>query len=269
MGARIIFAAIAGFFILMNVLLWRSEFTERKQGGTPVDRQVVLERIITAPDISSLEITQKGEKIGYGRWIPFVGEPPQTSASTLPEGMVRETTGYTIDFNGTLNVDETNRLRFNCDLKLGTNRTWQEFIVRLHLRPTQWEIRSVASEATLTLNIKEGDQVFQRVFTYTELRDPAKLLGEFGGPLVPTMLAAMGVKLPAAEGMPLTASLGLRWEAHNAWLRFGHSRIRVYRLAVRLLERFGAVIYVSPVGELLRVELPGDVLLVNDAMMGL
>ena len=64
-------------------------------------------------------------------------------------------------------------------------------------------------------------------------------------------------------------SLGLRWEARNDWLKIGHSQVRVYRLHTRLLDRYQAVVVVSRVGEILRVELPNGLLLVNEALTNL
>ncbi len=45
--------------------------------------------------------------------------------------------------------------------------------------------------------------------------------------------------------------------------------MRVYRLEARLLGRFRAVILVSLEGEILRVELPDDIVLTNDVLTSL
>jgi hypothetical protein len=42
--------------------------------------------------------------------------------------------------------------------------------------------------------------------------------------------------------------------------------VRVYRLQARLLDRYQIVVVVSRVGEILRVELPNGLLLVNEAL---
>ena len=84
--------------------------------------------------------------------------------------------------------------------------------------------------------------------------------------------------LPLAEGLgdlwssfvtPKDIALGLRWTARKDWLQIGSSKTRVYRLQARLLDRYQAVVMVSRVGEILRVELPGEVTLVNDALINL
>jgi hypothetical protein len=61
-------------------------------------------------------------------------------------------------------------------------------------------------------------------------------------------------------------SLALKWEAHREWLRIGQNRVRVYRLEARLLDRHRIIVLVSRVGEILRVELPGELRLINDVL---
>ena len=70
---------------------------------------------------------------------------------------------------------------------------------------------------------------------------------------------------------PLSAGLasGLKWTAQNDWLKMGQSNVRVYRLQAKLLDRFEAVIIISRVGELLKIFLPGEITLVNDALLNL
>ena len=90
----------------------------------------------------------------------------------------------------------------------------------------------------------------------------------------------LGVPLPAVPLLPLLSStnagapanslaLGLDWEARSDWLKVGHSRVRVYRLEARLLDKHRVVVIVSRVGEILRVELPSEITLVNDALINL
>ena len=70
-----------------------------------------------------------------------------------------------------------------------------------------------------------------------------------------------------------TAELSLAGEfppAHREdWLKLGRNPIRVFRIEAKLFDRFRAVFFVSPLGELLRVELPDDVVLMNDALINL
>ena len=65
MFQRLLFLGIVAFFASMNVLLWRMEFGGSSRFGSPVPVEAVVERILTAPDDSSLEIRRNGERIGY------------------------------------------------------------------------------------------------------------------------------------------------------------------------------------------------------------
>ena len=52
-------------------------------------------------------------------------------------------------------------------------------------------------------------------------------------------------------------------------MKIGHAQVRVYWLRARLLDRYQIVVVVSRVGEILRVELPNGLLLVNEALSNL
>ncbi len=267
MWPRVLFLLVAAFFLTMNALLWRSEISGRNQPGSLVPVETVWQKVLTAPDHSTLEIRRRGVKIGYCNWAPSIGQNPAAAKSAtddLPEGMVKAPVGYNLDASGNFALDEAAHPRFNFGLKFSTNLSWQELDLRVGLRPNQWELRSRAAERAVTLVVQEDGERFERVITFADLQNPEKLLRELGGPMLPGTLAALGV--PLHSGPSPQAALGLHWEARNDWLRIGRSPIRVYRLQLRLLERFQAVAFVSPMGEILRVELPGDVALVNDSV---
>jgi hypothetical protein len=103
--------------------------------------------------------------------------------------------------------------------------------------------------------------------TFAELRNPDKLARELGGPTLPGALAALGLPLPQNGASSVT--LGLKWDARNDRIQIGNNLVRVYRLEARLFERVKAALFVSPVGEILRLELPGDIVMVNDALTNL
>lgn len=261
---------VAAFFVTMNVLLWRSEFAARGRLGTPLPAETVWEKVLTAPDDSHLEIRHKGVKIGRAHWAAKINEAP---AATLlntdevpPEGMIDALTGYSLDCDGVLSLEDLTRLRFTCHLKLSTNQAWQEISIKIGLKPYSWEFLAAATNETLRFIATEDDVRTERAFKFADLQDPAKLAQTLGGPLLPATLAAMGVPLQQAKP---SVAVGLRWEARQDWLKLGRNPVRVYRLEAGLLDRFKAVFFVSPVGELLRVELPNDVVLINEALLSL
>ncbi len=266
MANRILFVLITAFWLTMNVLLWRSEFRGSDQPGNLVPVAMVWEKVLTAPDDSELEIRQHGKQIGRCRWAANVGEEVATGRvvrEDRPTGQVKKLGSYTIDIDrGTFSIGGlTNRVKFDVGLVFSTNHVWQEFRVQASRRKSNLQLRADATEETVTLQIHDEDDRWDRTFTFAELRQPDKLLAEFGGPMVVGLLGSIGGM--KSLGDLKNISLGLNWEARQDWLKFGHSRIRVYRLSARLLERYPLVVLVSRTGEILRVELPNDITLVN------
>jgi hypothetical protein len=270
MRYRLHFLLVTAFFITMNVLLWRSEFGGRGHLGAPVPADLVWEKVLTAPDNSSLEIRHHGVKIGTARWAASIGEEVPTgkiiSDELPPEGMVKSLTSYSISFDGAVSLDNLSRLRFDLNLKLDTNQNWRTMSLKFTVKPFSWEIQSSAAEETLRF-LAEGDEKIDRTFTFADLRNPDKIARELGGPALPGTLAALGLPLPQSN--PSSASLGLKWEARNDRLDVRNNLIRVYRLEARLFERVKATLFVSPVGEILRFELPDEIVMINDALINL
>ncbi|MBU6398835.1 MAG: hypothetical protein KGS61_00820 [Verrucomicrobia bacterium] len=263
---RFYFVGITLFWVTMNVLLWRSEFGSGHEIGSAVPAEIVWQKILTAPDNSTMDVFHRGQRIGFCRWAANVGEAlagGKTSPEDYePEGMVRRLSGYTIDFNGNVALTAiTNRLRFELHLGFATNQAWRELTLRTSARPHAWEFRSTAASQSLTVRYT-GDAVgWEHTFTLAELQQPQRVLEDLGLSL-PFLFPALPVE--PVPGRPL--SLGLEWQARNDWLQIGHASVRVYRLQARLLDRFQTVVLVSRVGEILRVELPDRITLVNDAL---
>lgn len=275
------FLAITAFFITMNVLLWRSEF--RPQGaGTPVPLALIWERILRAPDDSDLEIFQHKRKIGHLRWTANAGElattNPPAASDNLQEGMVRKVGGYTIDIlDGRLDLGaDRKRLRFTMNTSLTTNHQWQTFGVQFSQRPMSLDVGASATNETVMVKYQHGDAVTQRTLTFAQLRDPKALLQELAGPvplglLTGSLLGGLGEggTAPELAVLPVVQklSLGLQWDSRQDWLKVGSAKLRCYRLHARLLEKHQITVYVSRVGELLRVELPNDIVLQNTRML--
>ena len=278
---RLAFLAITAFFITMNVLLWRSEF--RPQGdGTPIPLANVWEKILRAPDDSDLEIFHQKKKIGHLRWAAGAGEAVTTNAPSvddnLQEGMVRKVGSYTIDIlDGRLDLGETRkRIRFTMNSTFTTNHQWQSFNVQLIQRPMSLDVGASATNQTLSVSFRDGDETVQRSFTFAQLRDPMKLLQEVVGPVPLGLLTGglLGGLSEGGAGPPLAAlpalqklSLGIQWDSRQDWLKIGSAKLRCYRLHTRLLEKQQVTVYISRVGEILRVELPNDIVLQNTRMM--
>lgn len=280
MRYKIYFLVVTVFFVTMNVLLWRSEFSARGRFGTPLPPETVWEKVLTSPDFSQLEVRHKGVKIGRAHLQAQISEapaPPLLNTDDLPpEGMVKRVTGYTLHFDTTVSLEDLSRLRIDLILQLATNQTWQEFTLKLTLKPapSTWEFHASAATETFRFMAEDEEGRREQTFKFSDLQNPEKIARSIGGPLMPTMLGALGLPMNAPPPQsqpqrPANLSLGLGWEARNDWLKLGRNPIRVYRIETKLLERFRAVFFVSPIGELLRVELPDDVVLMNEALINL
>lgn len=271
MRTRVWLAAVSLFWAVMTVWLWRTEFGARRQPGS-VPVAMVWNKMLTAPDPSSLEIYYRSNSVGYCHWRPDVVEtiiPGENFAEDEPlEGMVQLLSHYSLDFEGAMTLpDFPTRLRFSFRLRLETNQIWETFDATAAMRPDIYELSANAPAQTVRLRVDAGEDQFNRTFTFAELQNPQKLLKQFGGPLFPAMVAAFGVPLTTNQIAP--HALGLRWEARNDAILVGQNRLRAYRLQTKLLDRYRITFFISPVGELLRAEFPGDIVLINQALVGL
>jgi hypothetical protein len=273
---RVIFFVIALFWLVMNFLLWRSEFGGHTAIGGAMPVEAVWQKILTAPDNSSMEILHHKQKIGFCRLSPNVGQERSTgkisSEEYEPEGRVKKLAGYSLDLDGNVFVAAMdNRYRFDVALRFTTNQAWREISLRVNQRPDLWEIHANAAEQSLRIHTDVAGREWERVFTFVDLRNPDKLVRELGGPFGWALLGTLGstIGAPLQQTNLAPVSLGLKWEARNDWLKVGSSKVRVYRLRARLMDRFQIVVYVSRTGEILRIELPDDLVLANDALLGL
>lgn len=270
MWARITFAVITAFWVVMMVFLWRTEMGHGRPVGASIPPSTVWDRVLTAPDASQLEIRHGTNRIGMCRWRPDVAQE-FTSTSSDPdealEGMVRHVAYYTLDLDGTVSLaDLPTRARFLMSIKLDTNRSWQTFSLKITLRPDVYELTANSAEQTVRLHVDAGADKLDRTWRFADLQNPQKLLADVGGPALPLLLGITG---PLNSTTNMAQTLGMNWEARNDALMLGKNKVRTFRLKGTFLERYHLHIYVSPVGEVLRIDLPEKVSLVNEALSGL
>jgi hypothetical protein len=267
MLARSVFLSIAVFWLTMNVLLWRAEFGSHSTGRRAVPADLVWEKVMTSPDSSILNILHHRRKIGFCHWITSVGEAwADVGEDNLPSGPPVATRTHRLRVEGTaITPDLTNRLHFEGNLKVDDRLVWQELDARLNLRLAAWQIHSAAADQTLTLTARDEDSRFEHTFRFSDFRNPEAVLTGLLGPLAGTdWLRQAGWPTPAPGAPPL--ELGLKWEAGEDTLWIGHTPTRVYRLETRLLDRYRVSLVVSRVGEILRIDLPDELVLINDLL---
>ena len=254
---RLAFLSITAFWITMNILLWRAEYGSQN-GGDPVPVDFVWRKILTAPDVSSLTVYQNGKRTGFCEISTGVEqEMAKLDENTPPPGNVTARAGYQIRLDGNVSLDNfTNRLRFDGLLQFLSLHAWRELKLKVASRIATVGIHSVATNQTVTLEITTDGTTDLQVFSFAELQNPNTLLREFSGNLGdgwPGDFEVPGLPQSSAE-----LAQSIHWEARRERMIIGREPVFVYRLETEVLQN-QIVIYVSTLGDILRVELPGGI----------
>ncbi len=256
MIARLTFPAIVAFWLTMNVLLWRTEFGARG-GDTPVPAQLVWRKILTAPDASSLSVFQNGDRMGYCEFSTGVGQQMATldEDKLPPEGFATHA-GYQLHLAGNVALgDFTNRLKFDGRVMFASPRQWRELDLKITARLAAIEIRSRATNQTAHVKFtSEGTPVLERDFTFADLQNPGAIVRALTGNVAGGLLGAFD--LP--EIMPPAAVQKIEWDARRTRVKIGAEAVPVYRLETSVLGH-PVIVDVSTLGEILRIQLPGDI----------
>jgi hypothetical protein len=267
------FLFITLFWLTMNALLWREEFSSKNDSGSEAPVSLVWEKILTSPDDSGLAVQYGKDRAGYIRWIPNIGQEEATgktaNENTEIEGRIKKTTGYSIHADGNFILPENmGRFRFDFNATFDAQHQWTTWQFKSLQKPSSWTVAANRQNETLEFTLGDGREAVKQSFKFADFRDPQKLINETG---IAAMLPALSNLLPPGLSTSTTNSLsiGLNWEGRQDWMKMGHSRVRIYRLRARLLDKYEANVVVSRVGEILRVELPGEVTLVNEALVNL
>jgi len=274
MTQRLLLIGVTVFWVTMNVLLWRSEFRTEGEGGSPVPVKLVWQKMLRAPDDSELEVFHKKKRLGSFRWGANIQESTATGRSATEEpdieGMVKQLTGYSIDItDGFMDLGRGQRsVRFNSTTTFTTNHAWRDFSVNVVQRPNSFDLRASALSNSLSVSVSSGEGNYARSWNFDQLKDPSRVVGEIsgGGSLPVEMLTS---SLLGSLGLQHIRQVGanLPWEARNDWMMIGHSRLRVFKLRARLFDKHQIVVHVSRVGEILKVELPDEVVMVNKRLV--
>jgi hypothetical protein len=262
MIARLTFLGIAGFWITMNVLLWRKEFGS--QGGdTPVPLSLVWRKILTAPDASSLSVYQKGDRTGFCELSTSVGQQMATLDENKPppEGFAVRA-GYQLHFAGNVSLgDFTNRLEFDGRIQFSPRREWQEINLKITSHLAVVEIHSFETNQMVHVKINSDNETSEHDLTFAELENPNTLIRTFAGNFADALLGV--VELPDFMSDPSTQKI--QWDARRTRIKMGAESVPVYRLETSVLGR-AISIDVSTLGEILRVQLPGNVTAMIDEL---
>ena len=262
MTARLTFLGITAFWITMNVLLWRNEFGS--QGGDmPVPLQLVWRKILTAPDASSLSVYQNGDRTGYCELSTSVGQQMATldDSKPPPEGFATRT-GYQLHFAGNVALgDFTNRLKFDGQIQFSPKRAWQEINLKITSHLAVVEIHSMATNQLVHVRITSDNEILDRDVPFADLENPSTLLRTFTGNFADALLGS--VDLP--DFMSESGDQKIQWLSRRTRIKMGTESVPVYRLETSILGR-PILVDVSTLGEILRIQLPGNITAIIDEL---
>jgi hypothetical protein len=262
---RLTFFAIAAFWVAMNVLLWRAEYDSHGP-GVRVPTALVWQKILTAPDRSSLNIFQNSQRTGFCEFFTGVEqEMANLDESKVPPAGIASRKGYQVRLNGNVSLgDFADRLTFSSQMEFSREREWQELNLKLSSRFAVIEIHALAAEQNVHLKIISDGMTNVEVFSFADLQNPDAwwrvFNGNSGGDWIPGLDLRFG-----APTNPNVLARQIRWEAHRDRLIVNREPVPAYRLEARIFDR-PVVIYVSTLGEILRVDLPGGVVALLDQL---
>ena len=254
MTARLTFLAILGCWVTMNGLLWHAEFGTHA-GDTPVPVALVWKRILTAPDASSLSVFQNRKRIGFCEFSTAIGQQMAAldDSSPPPEGLAASA-GQQIHLAGNVAFgDFTNRVKFDGRVRFDADRRWQELDLKISSALMLVEIRALATNQSVHIKLTGDGTDLERNLTLADLQNPSVLLRAFAGDVADPLGGVL--ELPAL--VPAPAAQTIHWDARRTRVKIGAESVPIYRLETSVLGR-DVTVDVSTLGELLRVELPGN-----------
>ena len=269
MAGRITFAAIALFWVVMNVLLVRGDLGSGRETVSEVPLDTVWQRVLTAPDNSTLDLRHHGVHLGTVRWIPTILEstPTNTQDRVVHElagdGMVNSLAGYRLDIDAAINGEEpATRFRLRGQLELSAARLWREWSLRIDRRPQAWTVSMKNNDKFFHLGIDDGRRHTDQDLPIPRGESAGAMLGQYAGFLPPGVDTK---SLTGTPGQPPTAD-PIKWVARQDWLKIGKSRAQVYKVTATVMDKFQGTAYISRAGEILKVQLPDGLVLSSEAL---
>ena len=268
---RLILAILTCFWAYMGYRLWQVEYAGQSLGAA-VGIEVVWDKVLNAQDEAPLSIVNErtGEALGWMMWSPTVTRDDSDKRPEV-EGMVRTAKGYSLNidrgriFGSEYAVDFT----FSFHVGFGPNpeREWTDvhLIIKQQNETVDYNMRLDAQSTNTFFSLEvENDSTTNHVeIAYADLRKPDKLIHagmELAGvnPLVTAGTSLAVRNLMGKTQLAKSVSFKFPWpkQAHYDQLPGVRTHIKVYRVDVPIVEGMLLKIYINPLGEILRVEVP-------------
>ncbi len=141
-------------------------------------------------------------------------------------------------------------------LQFSTTRQWQEVTLKITSRLAVVEIHSLATNQTVHVKITSDGEVMERDLTFAELQNPDALVRALTGNFADTLFGddgSAGFHRPSGRAEPS------EWSASRTRVKIGTEAVPVYRLETTRARPCQSSWMCSTLGEILRVELPGNI----------
>jgi hypothetical protein len=194
--------------------------------------------------------------MGYCEFSTSVGQEMATvdADKPPPEGLIKRA-GYQIHLAGNVALgDFTNRMKFDGRVQFSSTREWREVNLRISSRLTIVEIHSLATNQMVHLKINNTGDLLEKDLSFADLQNPNALVRALLGNTADTLFGMMD--LPDLAGT--AAAQKMEWHASRTRVKIGTEAVPIYRIETSLLGH-SVLVDVSTLGEILRVELPGNV----------
>jgi hypothetical protein len=255
----------------MGFRLWQVEYAGKRLGAA-VHIAVVWDKVLNAQDEASLAMVNEhtGEVLGSLTWAPSVTRDDTVNLGEV-QGMVHTVLDYSLDVErGRIFADEVaHDLRFTFHIGFGPppSLDWIDVRVMIQKKTQEQDFEFIldaqATNDFLTLSLQIKGKTNEVKLLNTDLRKPDQLAAasiRLAGahPWIASAAALTVRNLLSREQLeqPLKFELPLPKQAHYDLLPGVRARIKVYRVDVPLVEGMLIKIYISPFGEILRVEFP-------------
>ena len=267
---RFVLVILACFWAFMGFRLWQVEYGGKRLGAA-VNIAVVWDKVLTAQDEAPLSIVNghTGEFLGWVNWAPSITRDDTVERAEIV-GMVDTVLDYSLDLErGRLfgeNYADDLRFRFHLGFGPPPQREWIDLQVILQ-QNTQFDFEfhldARATNDFMTVSLKTTGLPNEIKILYSQLAQPQKLVGpglELAGfnPLVAAGASALVERVLKEEKLDQKTVFKLPKirQAHFDLLPDVRTEIKVYRVDVPIGNSMFIKIYISMLGEVLRVEIP-------------
>jgi hypothetical protein len=163
--------------------------------------------------------------------------------------------GYQIHLAGNVALgDFTNRMKFDGKILFDAHRKWQELSMRISTHQAIVDIHSLATNRLVHVRMNNDGLVTERDLSFDELSNPSAIVRAFAGNFADVVLGVVDLPQFAADA----SSQPVQWDARRTRVKIGTEAVPVYRLETSALG-YTMDVDVSTLGEIMRVQLPGQV----------